>query len=81
MSAVHNFLQFRYVRLPESLAELAIAHGNSTYRKVIHQYKKPALLILDKWLLYPLRGPEARDLNEIADAKYKKSICHFLLSV
>lgn len=62
-----------YVRLPELLTELAIARGNGTYRKVIQQYKKPALLILDEWLLYPLKETEARDLLELAEARYKKA--------
>lgn len=73
MSAVRNFLTVRYVRLPELLAELAIARGNGTYRKVIVQYKKPTLLILDEWLLYPLKETEARDLLEIAEARHKKA--------
>ena len=55
------------------LTELAIARGNGTYRKVVQQYKKPALLILDEWLLYPLKENEARDLLEIAEARYKKA--------
>lgn len=71
MAAARNFLKVRYVRLPELLTELAIARGNGTYRKVIQQYKKPALLILDEWLLYPLKESEARDLLEIAEARYR----------
>ena len=55
MAAVRNFLSVRYVRLPELLTELAIARSSGNYRKVIQQYKKPALLILDEWLLYPLK--------------------------
>lgn len=73
MAAIRNFLTVRYVRLPELLAELAIARGNGTFRKVIGQYKKPALLILDEWLLYPLKETESRDLLEIAEARYKKA--------
>ena len=73
MAAARSFLQVRYVRLPELLTELAIARGNGTYPKVIQQYKKPALLILDEWLLYPLKETEARDLLEIAEARYKKA--------
>ena len=73
MSAVRNFLPVKYIRLPELLTELAIARGNGTYRKVVQQYKKPALLILDEWLLYPLKETEARDLLEIAEARYKKA--------
>ena len=59
--------------LPELLTELAIARSSGNYRKVIQQYKKPALLILDEWLLYPLKETEARDLLEIAEARYKKA--------
>jgi len=70
---VRNFVPVRYVRLPELLTELAIARSNGTYRKIIQQYKKPALLILDEWLLYPLKESESRDLLEIAEARYKKA--------
>ena len=73
MAAVRRFLTVKYVRLPELLTELAIARSNGTFRKVIQQYKKPALLILDEWLLYPLKETEARDLLEIAEARYKKA--------
>ena len=77
MSAIRNFLPVKYIRLPELLTELAIARGNGTYRKVVQQYKKPALLILDEWLLYPLKETEARDLLEIAEARYKKASTNF----
>ena len=60
IAAVRRFLTVKYVRLPELLTELAIARSNGTFRKVIQQYKKPALLILDEWLLYPLKETEAR---------------------
>lgn len=73
MSAVRKFLSVKYIRLPELLTELAIARSNGTYRKIIGQYKKPSLLILDEWLLYPLKETEARDLLEIAEARYKKA--------
>ena len=73
MAAARKFLTVKYVRLPELLTKLAIARSNGTYRKVIQQYKKPKLLILDEWLLYPLKETEARDLLEIAEARYRKA--------
>ena len=73
MAAVRNFLTVKYVRLPELLVELSIASNNGTLPNAIQQYKKPALLIIDEWLLYPLKETEARDLLEIAEARYKKS--------
>ena len=72
MAAVRQFLTVRYIRLPELLTELAIARSTGTFSKIIEQYKKPALLILDEWLLYQLKESEARDVLEIAEARYKK---------
>jgi DNA replication protein DnaC len=71
--AVQNFHTVRYIRLPELLAELAFARAEGTYRKIIRQYKQVNLLILDEWLLYPLKDTEARDLLEIAEGRYKKA--------
>lgn len=73
MSACRSFYTVKYVRLPELLAELAISRGDGTYRKVIKQYKQVKLLILDEWLLFPLKESEARDLLEIIESRYKKA--------
>jgi len=72
MTACRDFLTVKYVRLPDLLAELAIARAEGTYRKVFKQYKQLNLLILDEWLLFPLKEAEARDLLEIAEARYKR---------
>jgi len=60
-----------YVRLPELFTELAMARGDGSFPKVIQQYKRPDLLILDEWLLYGLKETEARDLLEIIEARHK----------
>lgn len=73
IAACRNFKSVRYVRLPELLAELAVARAEGTYSKVIAAYKKVKLLILDEWLLYPLKDIEARDLLEIAESRHKKA--------
>ena len=73
IAACRNFQTVRYVRLPELLAELAVARAEGTYNKVIAGYKKVNLLILDEWLLYPLKDIEARDLLEIAESRHKKA--------
>jgi len=36
-------------------------------------YKRVDLLILDEWLLTPLKGYEARDLLEIIEARHQNS--------
>jgi len=71
--AVNEFHSVRYVRLPELLAELALARADGKYGKVLKQYKQAKLLILDEWLLYKLKEPEARDILEIAESRYKKA--------
>ncbi len=73
MAASRNFYTVKYVRLPDLLGELAIARGEGTYRKVIKAYKQVKLLILDEWLLFPLKESEARDLLEIVESRYKKA--------
>jgi DNA replication protein DnaC len=72
MTASRDFLTVKYIRLPDLLTELAIARAEGNYRKVFKQYRQLNLLILDEWLLYPLKDAEARDLLEIAEARYKK---------
>lgn len=73
VKAVQNLVPVRYVRLPDILAELAFAHADGTYRKALKQYVGVRLLILDEWLLYPLKEHEARDLLEIAEKRYHKA--------
>lgn len=73
VTAARKLYPVRYIRLPDLLGELAIARAEGTYRKIIKTYKQVKLLILDEWLLYPLRDTEARDLLEIAEARYKKA--------
>jgi len=71
MAANRNFYAVSYIRLPELLAELAISRGDGTYRKVMKKYKQVKLLILDEYLLFPLKESEARDLLEIVEARHK----------
>ena len=73
MTASRNFITVRYTRLPDLLGELAIARADGNYQRVIKNYKQIKLLILDEWLLYPLKESETRDLLEIAEARYKKA--------
>jgi DNA replication protein DnaC len=49
--ACKQFYSVKYIRLPELLAELAIARGDSSFKKVISQYQKYNLLIMNEWLL------------------------------
>lgn len=71
MAASRNFYTVRYIRLPDLLVEIAIARGEGTYREYMKKFKKIKLLILDEWLLYPLKESEARDVLELVEARTK----------
>lgn len=69
IAACRNFIKVRYIRLPDLLNELAVAHGAGTFEKVIKAYQKVDLLILDEFLLSPLASDQARALLEIIEAR------------
>ncbi|MCM3576487.1 IS21-like element helper ATPase IstB [Mesobacillus subterraneus] len=71
IAACRQFYKVQYIRLPDLLDELAVARGEGIYRKVIKKYTKVDLLILDEWLLTPLKETEARDLLEIIESRYQ----------
>lgn len=73
MAANRNFYTVKYLRLPDLLVELAIARGDGTYRTVMKHYKTVKLLIIDDWLLFPLKESEARDLLEIVEARNRRA--------
>jgi DNA replication protein DnaC len=73
ISANRNFYPVKYIRLPDLLAELAIARSEHTYQKVVKKYKEVCLLILDDWLLFPLKENEARDILDIVNSRHKRA--------
>ena len=73
MAACQGLHTARYIRLPDLLADLTIARMDGSYRKLCKQYRKIELLILDEWLLYPLKDTEACDLLELVEDRYRKS--------
>lgn len=72
-ASCRNGYTTKYIRLPELLEELAIARGEGIYKKVMKHYKKVNLLILDEWLITPLRGAQALDLLEIIETRHQNS--------
>ena len=67
MAANRSFYSVRYIRLPDLLVEISVARANGTYRDYMKKLKKEKLLILDEWLLYPLKEAEARDVLELVE--------------
>jgi DNA replication protein DnaC len=72
IAANRNFFTTRYSRLPDLFSDLALARADGSYRKVIKQYTQVKLLILDEWLLFPLKETESRDLLEIIEARHSQ---------
>ena len=62
-----------YIRMPDLMRNFENLKDNlreqTKYRKRIGNYP---LLIIDEWLLYPLKETEARDLLEIMERRYRK---------
>ena len=78
IAACRKFFRVKYIRLPDLFNELAIARNAGTYKKLMQHYKRADLLILDEWLLLPLKEAEARDLLEIVEARHQKGSTIFL---
>ena len=73
-AACRKYKSVRYIRMPELLDELSIARANGEIRKVIKNYKKVDLLILDEWLIRKLTAHESYDLLEIIEARIERSM-------
>jgi DNA replication protein DnaC len=69
MAASRNRLTVKYYKLSDLLSDLALAHGEGKYKKLLKQCAKVKLLILDEWLLFPLSGNESKYLYELMDLR------------
>jgi len=59
-----------YLRTPRLLEDLALAHGDGRYPKLMRSLSRTDLVILDDWGLAPLTGPGRRDLLELLDDRH-----------
>ena len=73
-AACRKYKSVRYIRMPELLEELSVARTNGELSKVIKNYKKVDLLILDEWLIRKLTASESYDLLEIIEARIERSM-------
>lgn len=62
-----------YTRVPRLLQQLAIARADGTYARLLVRLAKLHVLILDDFLIAPLKDAERRDLLEILEDRYDKS--------
>jgi DNA replication protein DnaC len=59
-----------YRRTPRLFDELALAHADGTYPRLLTRFARIDLLVLDDWGLAPLKDQERRDLLEVLEDRY-----------
>jgi DNA replication protein DnaC len=59
-----------YQRIPRLFPDLALAHGDGRYPRLMRALGGVKLLILDDWGLEPLGPEQRRDLLEIVEERY-----------
>ena len=68
IAACNAFYEVRYVRLPEMMDELTVVKDEE-WLKSKKRYIKCDLLIIDDFLLEPLKAKESRELLEVIEAR------------
>lgn len=68
VAACNAFFSVRYVRLPEMLDDLCVKKGEE-WAKTKKEYVNCDLLIVDDWMLEPLKEGEEREVLEIVEAR------------
>jgi len=69
--ACRQDISVRYTRVPRLFTELAIAHSNDRYGRLLRTFAKTKLLILDDWGPELITPVQARDLLEIVEDRYQ----------
>lgn len=59
-----------YRRVPRLFEELALAHADGTYTRLLGRLAKIDVLVLDDWGIAPLREQERRDVLEILEDRH-----------
>jgi DNA replication protein DnaC len=59
-----------YRRVPRLLEELALAHADGSYTRLLARLAKIEVLVLDDWGIAPLRDQERRDVLEILEDRH-----------
>jgi DNA replication protein DnaC len=72
-AACRNGLRALCTRLPRLLHELGIARADGSYALTLARLAKLDVLVLDDFLIGPLKDQERRDLVEILEDRYGKS--------
>lgn len=71
-AACRNGFRALCTRVPRLLHELAIARADGSYMKILARLAQVHVLVLDDFLIAPLKDAERRDLLEIFEDRYDK---------
>jgi len=58
------------IRAPRLVHQLGIARADGSYAKVLNQLARTHVLVIDDFLIAPMKDTEARDLLEVLDDRY-----------
>jgi DNA replication protein DnaC len=72
-AACRKLKTVRYIRMPELLDELNVARACGTFKKVVKDFTKVELLIIDEWLLRCVTSQETHNLLEVIESRRKRS--------
>lgn len=70
LKACQEGFSARYFRAPRLLHDLDIARADGTYKNKLSALNHVDLIVLDDWLIAPLKDAHRRDLLEILDDRY-----------
>jgi len=72
-AACRNGFRALCTRVPRLLHELAIARGDGSYVSTLQRIAQVHVLVLDDFLIGPLKDQERRDLLEVLEDRYGRS--------
>lgn len=71
-AACRHGLRALFVRVPRLVEELAVARVSGTYVPALMRIAKVDVLVLDDFLLTPMKDTERRDLLEVLEDRYDR---------
>jgi DNA replication protein DnaC len=72
-AACRSGLRAMCTRVPRLLNELAIARADGSYAGILARIAKVDVLVLDDFLIAPMKDAERRDLLEVLEDRYDRS--------
>ena len=72
-AACRHGLRALFVRVPRLVEDLALARASGAYSSTLAKLARIEVLILDDFLLAPMKDSERRDLLEVLEDRYERS--------